>query len=78
MELKVRNWYKCKFCHALQQKYYKEHGPYPKLGKCNKCETLGPVGEKCFLCEIDNQKELKYAQVYVVSYLLEKYSHLIQ
>jgi hypothetical protein len=49
-----------------------------KLGKCNKCETLGPVSEKCFLCAINNQNDLKYAQVYVVSYLLEKYSYWIQ
>jgi hypothetical protein len=65
-------------CHALRQQYYEEHGPYLQLGKCNKCEILGPVGEKCFLCAIDNHKDLKYAQVYVVLYLLEKYSYWIQ
>jgi hypothetical protein len=53
MELNDRNWYECKICHALQQKYYEEHGPYLKLGKCNRCDTLGPVGEKCFLCAIN-------------------------
>jgi hypothetical protein len=31
-----------------------------------------------FLCAIDNQKDLKYAQVYIPSFSLEKYSYWIQ
>jgi hypothetical protein len=39
---------------------------------------LGLIGEKCFLCAIDSQKDLKYAQVCVVSFLLKKYNYWIQ
>jgi hypothetical protein len=56
MELIDQKWYECKFCHALQQKYYEEHGPYLKLGKCNKCETLGPVSEIFFLVQLTTTK----------------------
>jgi hypothetical protein len=56
MELNDQNWYECKFCYALQQKYYEEQGPYLKLGKCNICDTLGPVGKNVFCAQLTTTK----------------------